>query len=87
MATIKVSDEMAQMVEKFASKKGITPAEAAEKLLGTGFSRLGALARYAKAQAGEKPAPKKAKKAKGPIARKARKPKAETVEQTAAAES
>jgi hypothetical protein len=87
MATIKCSDEMAQMVEKFAAKKGITVAEAADKLLGTGFSRLGALARYAKAQAGEKPAPKKAKKAKGPIARKAKKAKAETVEQAEAAAS
>ena len=89
MATIKCSDEMAQMVEKFAAKKGITAAEAGDKLLGTGFSRLGALARYAKAQAGDKPAPKAkaSKKGKGPIARKAKKAKAQTAEQTAAAPS
>jgi len=86
MATIKVSDEMAAMVKKFAEKKKITEQEAGDKLLGTGFSRLGALARYAKAQSEGKPAPKKAK-AKGPIARKAKKVKAETVEQSAAAAS
>lgn len=75
MSQIKLSSEVEKAVGQYASKKGISVAEAANNLIATGIKRLKAVHKYMAAHPGEEK-PKAKAKAKAPKAAKEKAPKA-----------
>lgn len=73
MSQIKLSSEVEKAVGQYASKKGISVAEAANNLIATGIKRLKAVHKYMAAHPGEE---KPKAKAKAPKAAKEKAPKA-----------
>ena len=60
--SIALHDSTEKAIKTYATKRGIPAPEAADKLIGTALSRLGALAKYAQSQVGKTKKGKKGKK-------------------------
>lgn len=76
MANLNITGDALADVKAFAKERGITQAEAAEKLISTGYSRLAALEKYAAGKGSKKKPAKKKKKAPAKKKRPAAKKKA-----------